>query len=145
MPKSNWCEVAKESVEPEVWPSSCMHDLWLKYLTKLEGNHSQQRSLSLSSLEDCYLLGAIAYVPSHCLVSLDGAQLILFWNDSFPVLSQVCHLDSLCTHPSQWEFEEQDRISLHLSVRSVLWNTQHTSMCTSSALLLINHVPGGHP
>lgn len=99
---------------------------------------------SLSSPEGHYLLGAVTYMPSHCLVSLEGPQLILFLDDSFPVPSQVCHLGSFCTHPSQWEFKEWDRISLHFPVQSVLWNTQHPSMCTSSALLLIKYVPRGH-
>lgn len=85
-------------------------------------------------------------MPSHGLVSLDGPQLILFVKGSFPVLLQVCHLAFILHSPqgSQGEFKEGDRISLHLFGHSVLWNTQHTSMCTSSALLLIKHVPGRH-
>lgn len=73
-------------------------------------------------------------------------QVIVLVKHNFPVLFQVCHLAFILHSPqqSQWEFKAGDRISLHLSVHSVLWNTQHTAMCTSSALLLIKHVPEGH-
>lgn len=121
---------------------------------RLRGKADQQRSFSVFSGRiilgsgqgaDCYLPGTIPYMSSCGLVSQEGPGSSHLWNN-FPDLVQVCHLAIIFHSPqqSQWEFKAGDRISLHLVVHSVLWNTQHTTLCTSSALLLIKHVPEGH-
>lgn len=124
---------------------------------RIRGKAHQQRSISvfsgriiLGNGQGELILIVTAWDNPICallwLGVLGRTQVILFVKYNFPVLLQVCHLAFILHSPRQsWgEFKARDRISLHLSVHSVLWNTQHTTMCTSSDLLLIKHVPEGH-
>lgn len=124
---------------------------------RIRGKAHQQRSISvfsgriiLGNGQGELILVVTAWDNPICAVLWFGVtgrtQVILFVKCNFPVLLQVCHLAFILHSPqkSQWEFKAGDRISLHLSVHSVLWNTQQATMCTSSDLLLIKHVPEGH-